>query len=353
MPIVALAFTALVCVPAAAPSALVSAGAQEASAVAHEALGSAPLALRKAVESSLGTGRAAPLTASFSSAGARLSVTSGPWSLGLGSIGRAGAMMAVPSTPPVHRGGETLYRSTGLTEWFTDHNGALEQGFTVSSRPAGDGPLVIALSVDGLTAHYGTHGALVLQRGSQAALGYANLEVRDATGSAVAARLVPAGTALRIVVDDARAVYPLYIDPTWSQQGELTASDGASGFMGSGDNFGQSVSLSGTTALVGAANHKVGSNTYQGAAYVFTESGGNWTQQAVLTASDGAINDDLGSSVSLSGIAALVGAVGYNSWQGRAGRILGTAAHLSSTAIWVASPYLATASCKRVPKVMS
>jgi hypothetical protein len=322
VPLVALAFTALVCVPAAVPSALAGAGAQEASAVAHEALGSAPAALRKAVESSLGAGRTAPLTSRFSSTGARLSLTSGPFWLGLGSIGRPGALTAVPATKPVQRGGETLYRSTNLTEWFRDHNGALEQGFTVWSRPAGDGPLVIALSGDGLTAHYGTRGALVLRRGSRAVLGYGNLEVRDATGSAVAARLVPWGQALRIVVDDARATYPLYIDPTWSQQAELTASDGASGFMGSGDNFGRSVSLSGTTALVGAYDHKVGSNAEQGAAYIFTESGGTWSQQAELTASDGAAGDMFGMSVSLSGTTALVGAeghkVGANTDQGAA-----------------------------------
>ena len=48
------------------------------------------------------------------------------------------------------------------------------------------------------------------------------------------------------------------------------------------DDFGGSVSLSGNTALVGAPYHTVGSNTYQGAAYVFTESGGTWSQQAEL-----------------------------------------------------------------------
>ena len=48
--------------------------------------------------------------------------------------------------------------------------------------------------------------------------------------------------------------------------------------------------------------------TDQGSAYVFTRSGTTWTQQAKLTASDGAADDCFGDSVALSGDTALVGA---------------------------------------------
>jgi len=109
---------------------------------------------------------------------------------------------------------------------------------------------------------------------------------------------------------------------SWTQQAELTASDPDNGYDAPGDQFGDSVSLSGTTALVGALYHTVGSNSTQGAAYVFTESGGTWSQQAELTASDGAPSDLFGSTVSLSGTTALVGAtyhtVGSNTEQGAA-----------------------------------
>ncbi len=93
---------------------------------------------------------------------------------------------------------------------------------------------------------------------------------------------------------------------TWSQQAELTASDGEAS-----DYFGISVAVSGSTAVVGAPNHQVGSNQYQGAAYVFVQSGGTWSQQAELTATDGAAEDTLGSSVALVGNTALVGAPAY------------------------------------------
>jgi len=95
---------------------------------------------------------------------------------------------------------------------------------------------------------------------------------------------------------------------TWSQQAKLTASDG-----GAWERFGWSVSLSsdGNTALVGAQGNTV-AGTGAGSAYVFVRSGGSWTQQLKLTASDGATGDAFGSSVwlSIDGNTALVGAPG-------------------------------------------
>ncbi|MFZ4431448.1 MAG: FG-GAP repeat protein, partial [Phycisphaerales bacterium] len=69
----------------------------------------------------------------------------------------------------------------------------------------------------------------------------------------------------------------------WTFEATLTATGGAAF-----DQFGYSVALSGDTALVGARSDDVGANSVQGSAYVFTRSGSTWTQQAQLTASDGA-----------------------------------------------------------------
>ena len=102
---------------------------------------------------------------------------------------------------------------------------------------------------------------------------------------------------------------PLIVDPTWAQQQKLVASDGAAD-----DNFGASVSVSGDTAVIGSERK----NSNRGAAYVFVRSGGVWTQQQELTASDGAADDYFGGSVSLSGDTAVIGAVGKNSGQGAA-----------------------------------
>ena len=89
---------------------------------------------------------------------------------------------------------------------------------------------------------------------------------------------------------------------TWTEQAILYASD-----SGTGDYFGYSVSIDGDMALIGAPfNDDCGVNS--GCAYVFTRAGSIWTQQAKLVASDGAIQDRFGISVSLDGDTALIGA---------------------------------------------
>ncbi|MFZ0478140.1 MAG: choice-of-anchor D domain-containing protein [Terriglobales bacterium] len=59
---------------------------------------------------------------------------------------------------------------------------------------------------------------------------------------------------------------------------------------------------------MGAPAHTVNSNTNQGAAYVFAGSGGTWSQQAELTASDGAASDQFGIAAAIGGSTDVVGA---------------------------------------------
>ena len=89
---------------------------------------------------------------------------------------------------------------------------------------------------------------------------------------------------------------------TWSQQAKLVAGDGVGG-----DQFGYDVSISADTILVGAVVGD-GLATNSGSAYVFVRSGTVWTEQAELAANDGLGGDRFGSSVSISGETALVGA---------------------------------------------
>ncbi len=89
----------------------------------------------------------------------------------------------------------------------------------------------------------------------------------------------------------------------WTEQAKLTASDGAAN-----DLFGARVALDGNVALVGARNDDDDGNA-SGSAYVFQHDGsGSWTQQAKLTANDGAAGDEFGRSVAVHGDVALVGA---------------------------------------------
>ena len=101
----------------------------------------------------------------------------------------------------------------------------------------------------------------------------------------------------------------------WVQQAYLKASN-----TDAGDQFGYSVSLSGDTLAVGAAqedSNATGFNGNQadnsadgsGAVYVFQRSSGVWTQQAYLKASNTGGNDRFGYSISLSGDTLAVGAI--------------------------------------------
>jgi sorbitol-specific phosphotransferase system component IIA len=102
-------------------------------------------------------------------------------------------------------------------------------------------------------------------------------------------------------------------DGEWGQQDLLRVSDADAE---AGDEFGFSVSLSGDTLAVGAVGKDSDDNlkTDVGAVYVFTrDNDGEWGLQDFLRASNAEAGDEFGFSVSLSGDALAVGAVGKNS----------------------------------------
>jgi uncharacterized repeat protein (TIGR01451 family) len=89
----------------------------------------------------------------------------------------------------------------------------------------------------------------------------------------------------------------------WSLQQQLLADD-----RGVNDAFGESVAVEGNTALVGAQWADVGGRSDAGAAYVFVRNGATWSQQQKLVAPDPENRVWLGRSVSLSGDTAILGA---------------------------------------------
>jgi hypothetical protein len=95
------------------------------------------------------------------------------------------------------------------------------------------------------------------------------------------------------------AVY-LFDISTGVQLHKLVATDGATG-----DRFGNSVSISGNLALIGAPEDN-DNGTHSGSAYIFDVSTGAEIHK--LLPSDGAVHEQFGSSVSISGNLVLVGA---------------------------------------------
>lgn len=133
---------------------------------------------------------------------------------------------------------------------------------------------------------------------------------------------------------------------TWNQQAYVKASNTAAS-----DNFGLSISVSGSSAIIGARNEDsdgIGINpgvnaqadnsaANAGAAYVFARSGTAWSQQAYLKASNTGSGDSFG-SVAISGDLAIVGA--YNEGSNATGVNPGASAEANNSATGAGAAYV-------------
>ncbi|AFM27769.1 FG-GAP repeat protein [Desulfomonile tiedjei] len=122
---------------------------------------------------------------------------------------------------------------------------------------------------------------------------------------------------------NAGAVYLYRLDSGMcSLEQKLVASDGSLG-----DCFGSSVSIFGDYAIVGAAYDALAQESVQtigpeaGSAYIFHKVDGVWIQEQRITASYAGNYDHFGISVSLSGEYAVVGAYQDDSWGTDAGNV--------------------------------
>ena len=194
-------------------------------------------------------------------------------------------------------------RPTGLEQGFTV--------IAAPRRTAGKdaaGSLRLEMSVSGATGEAAADTILFKDGEGLTRLSYGGLVAWDATGRELPTGMRLAEHRLVLEVHDHAAVYPLTLDPVIQNEDAklaLTASDGAAG-----DQFGRSVAVSGDTVVVGVpSDDDNGFNA--GSAYVFVEPGGGWagslTPDAQLTASDGAASDSFGFSVAVSGDTVVVG----------------------------------------------
>jgi hypothetical protein len=242
--------------------------------------------------------------------------TGGKWRLGmkLTAYGYGERKKAVTSADVKARDDRIEYErraSDGgaISEWYVNRASGLEQGFTIPQAPgkrrAGE-KLNLWLKLSGdLKARLEESGQAILLngRGTGAGLRYDKLHAFDTTGRELEAKMKLTGDQVRIEVSDEGAIYPVTIDPTLTQQQELEASD-----AGAFDLFGSSVAISGETVVVGAIGDAGAAGAAQGSAYVFVRSGGIWSQQQKLEASDVGAGDEFGSSVAISGETVVVGA---------------------------------------------
>ncbi len=163
-------------------------------------------------------------------------------------------------------------------------------------------------AVDGVQQYGAIHQTWIDPSPSSPGIEFSNAIALHADTLVVSARRDHATVGVDIVYY-VGAVYVYVLEEnTWVLQTRLSPEDPASG-----DLFGSSVDIYGDTIVVGA----VGSDSIDengndapdmGAAYIFTRSGENWTQQAKIEPEDGIEDDNFGNAVSVVGERVVVGA---------------------------------------------
>ncbi|RNL80278.1 hypothetical protein, partial [Nocardioides marmorisolisilvae] len=243
------------------------------------------------------TNRAAGIAATVARNGA-LSVTAGSKAavtLRTTSLSRPGHVVPLTATaaPLATDSTATITRGAAI-EWFQNRAGGLQQGWTISNRPAGTGSLSLGLAIKGAVTTVTGKDALNLQPRTGSSISYANLLVRDSRGTKLPARFVKTATGARIVVDDRHAHYPVVVDPDISSVETLApASTNASA------GFGSAIAVNGRWMAIkepGYRNESARANGYndiEGRIDVYHDSTGNgaWNLLQTLsptTASSGA-----------------------------------------------------------------
>jgi uncharacterized delta-60 repeat protein len=111
----------------------------------------------------------------------------------------------------------TAWLRPGLIEEYSVSSDGVRQDFVVLERPLGTGDLAVDLEITGAKAETADYGAKLTVDGTGRELAYSRLHVTDARGRKLAARLeVHAHDRVRVVIAEAGAIYPIRVDPTFS-----------------------------------------------------------------------------------------------------------------------------------------
>jgi len=190
--------------------------------------------------------------------------------LRLEQIGRANSLTPVAPGLVACDGARVEIRHGSLLEWYVNSPAGLEQGFTLSKRTEGEGPVMLDLSLDGAEASgHGESVRIATATGRQ--LTYGQLKAVDARGASLPVELsVPSASRLQLRVDDTGALYPVEIDPVLTAVAETRLESDQRGAL-----FGFSVAGAGDVngdgyddVIVGAWRYDAG-EVDEGAAFIF------------------------------------------------------------------------------------
>ncbi|MFC2172789.1 integrin alpha [Acidobacteriota bacterium] len=271
----------------------------------------------------------------------------------LTSVGRAG-MDEMPPIGPILaetvKAGRIEWDHGNVTEWYVNGPQGIKQGFYIETRPPGseDQPLIIAGRIQGLTASTVSRGQAVVfhnAHGGQA-LRMQELEVYDCTGRKTPSRFRTESGSLQLIIDDRKAPYPMFVDPTWIDASWSAESDQA------GAEFGWSVASAGdinndgySDVIIGAPYYDNG-HTDEGRVYLFLGSNIGLMMVPACVMDGGQENAWFGYSLDAAGDVngddyddIIVGAFGYDNGEtneGRAFVFIGSANNLVPSPQWTA-----------------
>ena len=310
------------------------------------------------------------------------------WGLSLIGYGRGERIARVSPASIYPRGSRIEYRRVQIAEEYLNEERGIEQRFTLTAPPEECGllsggpsgedaripggrgsvpgeeelPAYLVLALRGtLSAMPSADGRAIdfTAPGGAPVIRYAGLEVHDATGREIPARMeafVDGETrGIRLVVEDLDAVYPVVIDPLATSPSWTGESDQASA------QFGYFVATAGDVNGDGFSDVIIGAPTYdngqtdEGRAFVYLGSASGLSATPAWTAESDQASAELGHSLGTAGDVngdgysdGIIGAPYFDNGQtdeGRAYVYLGSASGLSATPAWKAEPNQAGALC--------
>ncbi len=172
---------------------------------------------------------------------------------------------SLPDLGAVTINGKTIsFIRPGLVEEYSVSMDGVRQDFVVKDKPAGAGNLQVRLAVEGAKVMPTPYGAQLILTRSGRKLAYSRLQATDAAGRTLPAKIVARTDGeLALQVDDANAVYPVRIDPTFSDANWVVLNTGTSGLN---DNVYAMVADTKGNLYVGGAFNSAGGVPVEGIA---------------------------------------------------------------------------------------
>jgi len=213
--------------------------------------------------------------------------------LKLVAVGKDDKIINLPEDDsPVVDGSRIKYHRGMVVEWYENRPEGLEQGFTVNKKIEGKGDLTLLVHISGdiKPVLSGDGQALDFLTSTNArVLRYGNLKVCDATDKKLSSHFELVNNAIKIVIGDKGANYPITVDPLITVPVWTAESDSVGAHFGASVSTAGDVNGDGFDDVIVGAPHYDGGQAAEGAVFVYHGSASglsttpNWTAESNQT----------------------------------------------------------------------